>query len=372
MTLTLDKIKNLKSDKIGFFRFKKFDKDSYLITNEIWEYSFLTYKEFEDFIAWKIKSWEKYDELLLKWFIKNEKYKDEMAIKYATKNHFLWFWPSLHIIVTTLRCNHRCVYCHASIASEKAKWLDMDKETATKVIDSIFYTSKQSLTIEFQWWEPLFNFDIIKYIVEYANIKSYYLSKPVKFALVTNLTLMDNDKLKYLFDNNISISTSLDWDEISHNSNRILNNWNSFQKVTYWIKKINKEYKKRWIKYKMWALLTITKNALPKYKEIINTYVDLWLNSIFLRLLNPYWFAAVDLNKIWYSIDDFIEFYIKSMDYILELNKKWTFLRESLSSIYLLKIFNIKDPNFLDIRSPCWACVWQVAYNYDALKNVRW
>jgi sulfatase maturation enzyme AslB (radical SAM superfamily) len=54
------------------------------------------------------------------------------------------------MIVTTLRCNHKCKYCHAAVAPMTAKEFDMSKETAKKVVDTIFYTNSPSLTIEFQ------------------------------------------------------------------------------------------------------------------------------------------------------------------------------------------------------------------------------
>jgi len=362
--LNLENIKKLKSEKIWFFRFKKFD-DKYLITNDIWKFAFLTKDEFNMFISWELDSGEKYDELLSKNFIKNESYQHELTLKYAQKNQFLKFWPTLHIIVTTLRCNHKCQYCHAAVAPMTAKNLDMTIETAKKTVDTIFFTSSNNLTIEFQWWESLVNWDVVKYVVEYANIKAQHLQKNVTFALVTNLTLMDEEKLKYLIDNNVQISTSLDWDEELHNFNRTFKEWNSFENVTYWIKRINEEYEKRWIDTKVWALLTVTKKTLSKHKEIIDTYINLWLDWIFLRPLNPYWFAAADLEKLWYSWDEYIDFYKKSLDYILELNKNWTNFKEMLSSIYLMKIFKDIDPNYLDDRSPCWACIWQVAYNYD-------
>ncbi len=362
--LDLQNIKTLKSDKIWFFRFKKFG-DDYLITNDIAKYSFLTKWEFNDFIAWKLESWEKYDELLEKKFIKNNEYEWDMALAFARKNQFLAYWPSLHIIVTTLRCNHKCQYCHARVAPMTAKDMDMTEDTAKKVVDTIFYTSNPSLTIEFQGWESLVNWDIVKYITEYAEVKAQHLAKNVTFAIVTNLTLMDEEKLAYLMEHNIHISTSLDWDEETHNFNRTFKDGNSFEKVTYWIKRINEEYEKRGLQNKVWALLTVTKKALPKYKEIIDTYINLGLEWIFLRPLNPYWFAAADLENLGYSSEEFVDFYKKSMDYILELNKKWINFREMLSGIYLSKILTDNDPNFLDERSPCGACIGQVAYNYD-------
>ena len=365
--INLNKIKKVWKN-IGFFRFKKFDDNTYLITNDIWKYSFLTEEEFNDFVWWKLLFWDKYDELKKKWFIKwdnEEAYKLNIAQKFAKKNKFLWFWPSLHIIVTTLRCNHKCQYCHAAVAPMTAKELDMTEETAKKVVDTIFYTSNPNITIEFQWWEPLVNWNVIKYIIEYAEIKAIHLWKDVKFALVSNLTLMDNEKLEYLMKHYVWISTSLDGNEEIHNYNRTFTDGNSFEKVTYWIKRINNKYKEEWIKQKVGALLTVTRKTLPKYKEIIDTYVELWLDWIFLRSLNPYGFAAVKLKELWYSVDDFVEFYIKSMNYILKLNKEWIKFKEALSSIYLSKLLTEEDPNYLDERSPCGACIGQVAYNYD-------
>jgi uncharacterized protein len=60
--------------------------------------------------------------------------------------------------------------------------------------------------------------------------------------------LMDEEKLTYLMDHNIYISTSLDGDEILHNTNRSFHEGNSFELVSYWIKRINEEYKKRGIR----------------------------------------------------------------------------------------------------------------------------
>jgi sulfatase maturation enzyme AslB (radical SAM superfamily) len=247
----------------------------------------------------------------------------------------------------------------------------MTLETAQKTLDAIFYTPSNNITIEFQWWEPLLNWDIVRFFIEQGRIKAQHLQKNVSFALVSNLTLMDEEKMDYLIENGINISTSLDWDELLHNENRVLKSWNSFKKVTYWIRRFNEEYEKRWLQnsfweyLKVWALLTVTKNSLSKHKEIIDTYVWLWVNWVFLRMLNPYWFALADMKRLSYSSQDFWEFYRKSLDYILELNKDWTNFREQLSSIYLAKMLNPKDPNYLDERSPCWACIWQLAYNYD-------
>lgn len=349
----------------GFFRFKKFDNENYLITNDIWKYSFLGGSEFGQFISWKLTSGNKFQELQEKKFIQGDTYEQDMSEAFVKKNQFLWYGPSLHIIVTTLRCNHKCEYCHAAVAPMSAKNMDMTQDTAKRVVDAIFYTSNPNLTIEFQWGESLVNWSIVKYIIEYAEGKAQWLGKNLNFALVTNLTLMDDEKLAYLMLHNVGISTSLDGDEETHNFNRTFKDWNSFEQVTHWIKKINEIYEMNGSDQRVGALLTVTKKTLPKYKEVIDTYRSLGLNSIFLRPLNPYGFAEVELEKLWYEPEEFVEFYKNSMEYILELNRKWIVFKEVLSSIYLSKILTEFDPNYLDERSPCGACIWQVAYNYD-------
>lgn len=362
--LDLEKIKNADTSKIWFFRFKKFDKDTYLITNDVGKYEFLSSKEFEKFISWNVEELEKFYDLKKNGFIKTDDYETKMTWSLALKNHFVGMWPTLHAVIPTLRCNHKCKYCHAAVAPMSAKDMDMTEDIARKVVDTIFFTNSQSFSIEFQWWEALVNYPIIQFVVSYAKLKATHFKKEVNFVLVSNLTLMTEDKLNWLLDNWVDICTSLDWDEITHNWNRIWLEDNSFQKVTYWMRRVDEEKQKRWM-WKIGALLTVTKETLPKYKKIIDTYISLGLDSIFLRWLNPYWFAEANLKNLAYKTQDWLDFYKKSLDYIIEINKSWKYFRESITSVYLMKIFNEVDPAFMDIRSPSGLVIGCVAYMYD-------
>jgi sulfatase maturation enzyme AslB (radical SAM superfamily) len=198
----------------------------------------------------------------------------------------------------------------------------MTIETAKKVLDTIFFTSSINVAIEFQGGESLLNWEVTKFFIEQARFKALHLKKTLVFQLVTNLVLMDDEKMKFLLDNDVQISTSLDGNEETHNYNRTYSKGNSFEKVTYWIKRINEEYKNRGIKRKIGALLTPTKKTLSLYKEAIDTYVELGLDSIFLRPLNPYGFAIPELKTLGYSPEEYIDFFRKCLEYVLELNKK--------------------------------------------------
>ena len=53
-------------------------------------------------------------------------------------------------MVVTLRCDHKCKYCHAAAAPITAKNYDMSLETAQKAVDTMFYSTATGITIEFQ------------------------------------------------------------------------------------------------------------------------------------------------------------------------------------------------------------------------------
>jgi sulfatase maturation enzyme AslB (radical SAM superfamily) len=149
MSITLQHISKINLREVAPFYFRKQKNGKYLITNEFGYYSYLSDIEFQDFYSGKL-SGDKLIELDTKLFIKSASYEDRAVTAYNKKNRFLAYGPALHMIVTTLRCPHKCRYCHAAVAPMTAKGLDMTRETAEKVVDTIFYTSSPNLTIEFQ------------------------------------------------------------------------------------------------------------------------------------------------------------------------------------------------------------------------------
>jgi len=364
-------IKKFDGKSVGHFRFKQFDKDNYLITNEVGNYSFLSNAQFKKFITGKLNKKEKlYKDLVKKLFIKDENYQPQLIEKFKDKNQFLWSGPSLHIVVVTLRCNHRCIYCHASAGNPKAKGLDMDLATAKKVVELIFKTNNHNIAIELQGGEPLLNWEVLKFIVTFANEKNKLEKKNLLISLVSNFSLLDDKKIKFLMDQGVEFCTSLDGDEATHNYNRIYAQGNSYKDTVSNIKKINNLYKKKLNKgkkehFKVGAVLTVSRKTLDKYKEVVDTYIDLGFRMIYLRYLNPYGFAVSSKQKIWYTPQEYIDFYTKALDYILEKNYQGRFFADFTAVTYLAKILFNKDINNLDLRSPCGAGIGQLAYNYN-------
>lgn len=344
------------------FRKRELDNEI-LLTNDTGCFVFLDKNEYDLILKDKIddklyKKLENYE-----FIIKNNDIENQVK-RYRAKNSFLFQGTSLHIVVPTLRCNLDCVYCHASKRNSEDKGCDMTKITAKNTVDFIFQTTTNTITIEFQGGEPLMNFDIVKYIIKYAKDKNKKVKKNLKFSLVTNLTLMTEEKINYLINEDIDICTSLDGPDFLHNKNRPSN---SYSLVIKWINKINSEYKKNKSDKIVNALLTITKESLNYYKEIIDEYVLLKIPKIHIRFLNNLGDARNEWNTISYTSDEFMEFWRKSVKYIDEINKKAkkTIISERMLDIINTKVTKDYDPNYLDLRSPCGAVIGQMTYDYD-------
>ena len=279
------------------------------------------------------------------------------------RNDFLFQGTSLHIIVLTKRCNMSCIYCHAGRENEDKKELDMDLETAKKTVDFIFQSPNRNITIEFQGGEPLLNWAILKFIVEYSQELKEKKGKNLRIDIVTNMALMDENKMDYLIEKKIGVCTSLDGPKQLHDKNRPCSKSN-YEQVRNWIKRFDEEYKKRDIKSYPSALVTITKTSLNHPKEIIDEYVQLGLKNVHLRFLNNLGFAKKSWGNISYTPEEFIEFWNKAIDYIQNNNIN---ISERGYNIIQSKLKNKNDPNYLEMRSPCGAIIGQLAYNYDGL-----
>lgn len=359
-------LKKINYQELSPFRFKKLDKD-YLLTNEIGDYVFLTQENFNKYLLNKLdKKSNQYKELSQKNFISGEMKIDAYIEEYKQKNQYLFqSGPSLHIIVVTLRCNHRCIYCQASSRGLAEKDKDLDLKTAKKIVDIIFQSQSPFLAIEFQGGEPLVNWPVVKFIIKYARQKNKKEKRNLELRLVSNFSLMDEEKMNYLFKNGVVFCTSLDGPEELHNKNRIWLGGNSYQVTVKWLERLLKEYKKYYI-YQPGALVTITRFSFPYWKEIIDRYLKLGLDSIFLRPLTPLGMAKKIWDKIGYRPTDFLEFYKKCLDYILNLNlKKKLRFREITATNMAGKILTRQEPNYFELRSPCGAGIGQILYNYN-------
>ena len=117
--------------------------------------------------------------------------------------------------------------------------------------------------------------------------------------------------------------------------------------------------------HKVSALMTTTESSLDRVEEIIDEYLRLQFAGIFLRPLSPYGFAIKTKKFGAYSSDAWFEFYVKGLEYIIELNRRGIQFREFYTATVLAKMLTFRDPGYMDLRSPSGIGVGGVVYNYD-------
>lgn len=356
-------------ENIPFIRFNHLWDNKIVMTNIFWDSIVLGNAEFDDYISGNELNSTLKKELEEKMFYKSNDYED-IAKKYKTRNAINFIGPTLHIIVLTKWCNHQCKYCHAAADFRYTdESLKLQESDAEKIVDIILSSPSKNLTIEFQWGEPTSNMEILEHIINYAQEKNKVTKKNIKYALVSNLTMIDDAMMdKLLSFPNLSVSTSIDGDKKVHDFNRLMisdrKSISSFDTVVEKIKFIREKEEKAGKKILFGAMWVITVKALPRYKELVDTYISLGFDAIFLKKINGLWFATKTKNFIGYSNEELLQFYKNYYDYLVEKNNEGIFIKDGFLNILLTKITNPEQMNFMDLRSPCWAWIGQIAYDH--------
>jgi uncharacterized protein len=349
-------------DNLAFFRYKEI-KGRVLLTNEAGEYLVLSRDEFKGFIRGNLdKNSLTYSYLDRKNFIKPGLDKKELIQRYRAKYSYLRNGTSLHIVIPTLRCNLCCLYCQASALPDKEKEYNMDIKTAAKTIDTIFQSPSPHITIEFQGGEPLLNWDIVKYIIEEAEKKNKKVNKNLSIILVSNLTLMTRKRLDFLLKHNVAVCTSLDGPKFIHDRNRPMHNGKSSYNLTAkWIRELSLSRKGF-----PNALVTLSRFSLDYPQEIINEYLQQGMTSIPLRPVTTLGYGGQRRNKLGLAPEQFLRFYRQALEYMIEVCEvTGKVISERMAKVCLQKILRVKDPGYLDMRSPCGAGCGQLAYQYE-------
>lgn len=143
---------------------------------------------------------------------------------------------SVSYVILTEDCNLACEYCFilGNLIKNNKKTV-MSLSTAEKVVDFLsanLQGDKDNPPIViFYGGEPLLNFEVLEFIINKFNKIEcrYFENDDLKFSIVTNGTLVTRNIAKYLSENNVSVSVSIDGNEKNHDEiRRFYNNHGSF------------------------------------------------------------------------------------------------------------------------------------------------
>ena len=348
---------------LNHFNFRELG-NKILITNDAGGWLGLNRQEFQQLVTNEINEvGEFYQRLHEKKFLLEpmDIYDSEVICNLRGMKEYTFGSTSLHIFVLTNQCNLRCIYCQAQAEESRERGM-MSAETGKHAIDIALSAPGQQLTFEFQGGEPLLNFPVLREMVLYGEHEAARLGKHVYFTLVSNLSLLDEEKLTFLMEHQVSISTSLDGPHDLHTLNRRgkgNNGCDSYQMVLRGLKLIRARG------YTAGAIETTTRHSLARAKDIVSTYAELGCTSIFLRPLTPLGFAKEDWAQVGYTSEEFLAFYRVALQEIIRLCQQGTDLQEQHATIFLRKILCCEGQNYMELRSPCGAGIGQLAYYWN-------
>lgn len=155
------------------------------------------------------------------------------------------------IFEVTQDCDLKCKYCIYGDAYHNQRRpapRDMELQTAKKGIDKVYQIiknrEKREFSVGFFGGEPLLRFDLIKRSIAYA--KKVFSEWNLNLFITTNMTILNPEIIKFLFDQKINLNVSLDGPKDIHDAKRVFSDGSgSFDLVIKnlkEIKRINEEY----------------------------------------------------------------------------------------------------------------------------------
>ena len=132
-------------------------------------------------------------------------------------------------LLLTEKCNLACEYC---LAGADQSLPHMSEEVAFKAIDLAYGMQHPSITFEFSGGEPFLRFGLMRKLVEHIREHPLRQGREVYVCLQTNGTLLDEERVAWMADNQVIVGLSLDGNPESHNLSRPqVNGKESFSKV---------------------------------------------------------------------------------------------------------------------------------------------
>ena len=188
------------------------------------------------------------------------------------------------IIIPTRVCNtSNCNYCGVYKRDFDFKYfLKLDLKNFKEKID--FLSKKlNDKNLRFFGWEPFLKFEIIKDIIDVCGNKYNYI-------INTNLTLLDNEKLNFIKQNNISLIVSCNWKIKDH----ILTRWISKEETKILFRNIENLTKNN---INLQVNIVTTNETVQNLRDNIYFIVNkLWAKLINLLPVSYIWWDDININ----------------------------------------------------------------------------
>jgi uncharacterized protein len=284
----------------------------------------------------------------------------ENALDVTEKNyawtHTHYRHPVHHILVSTLRCNLSCSYCHAPVVPAKASHeYDLKEEIADKILAFALNSKATVQSFEFQGGESLLNAKMLQYIV--PKIRAEYKQRDIEIyiSVQTNGTLLADKIVHFLRSYDVRIGTSYDGVPSLHDLHRVTNKGQPTSiKVMNMISRHNLPY-----------LPTLSRQSLYHWREIIDGQLGAGARTVSFQPVYPINSARENWETIGIDDETFLSAYREGALYMRSLWQDDKYPMERRMVLALRKLAEGRDVEFADFGSPCGMVHSQLLYDFN-------
>ena len=166
--------------------------------------------------------------------------------------------PKKRIPLTTLvlnvtsKCNLACTYCYEygedRVVEPSKKPRFMTEDTARQSVDFMFAEAGENKTVHLTFFggETLLNYKVLRSALAYARDRAAALGKEVDVSLTTNATLLRDEIIDWIVDNDVGVTVSIDGDREQQNRHRVFHNGKgSYDVIRPHIESLLKKHRRR-------------------------------------------------------------------------------------------------------------------------------
>jgi uncharacterized protein len=262
--------------------------------------------------------------------------------------------PIHHIIISTLRCNLACTYCHAAVVPPDAgDSYDLTVPVAEAILDFALNSRAEVQSFEFQGGESLLNRETLQHIIPRIRQEFRAANRQVYISIQTNATLLNDALAEFFREHDVSLGTSVDGPEQVHDAQRrTVGGRGTYKAVTA-----------KATKYDLPVLPTITKHSLSAWAEIIDMQLAAGRRTVTFQKVYPINSAAANWDEVGVPAEMFLEAYDRVVEYV---RGRWAsdyYPLERRFRLALKKLVTGRDVDFADFGNPCGMIHSQIVYH---------